>query len=79
MHAGFARNRNAETAPGLANPSFNSVFAGGSISRPLGRNANFTLGYTAYLETTNNVGGYSFTTHQVSLGLSWHSRPLVLR
>jgi len=79
MHAGFSRNRNAETAPGLANPSFNSVFAGGSIGRPLGRNANFTLGYTAYLETTNNVGGYSFTTHQVSLGLSWHSRPLVLR
>src|SRR5258708_16633712 len=79
MHGGFSRNRNAETAPGLANPSFNSVFAGGSIGRPLGRNANFSLGYTAYLETTNNVGGYSFTTHQVSLGLSWHSRPLVLR
>jgi hypothetical protein len=77
-HVGFAHNRQATTAQGLASPSFNTVYAGGSVARPLGRNASFSLGYTAYRETSDNVGGVSFTSHQISVGLSWHSRPLVL-
>jgi hypothetical protein len=77
-HVGFAHNRQATTAQGLASPSFNTVYAGGSVARPLGRNASFSLGYTAYRETSDNVGGVSFTTHQISVGLSWHSRPFVL-
>jgi hypothetical protein len=77
-HVGFARNRQAETAQGLANPSYDTVYAGGSVARPLGRNASFSLGYTAYTETSDNAGGVSFTTHQISVGLSWHTRPFVL-
>ena len=77
-HVGFAHNKNAETANGLPNPSFNTVYVGASAARPVGRNASVSVGYTAYVETSNNVGGFSFTTHQISLGLSWHTRPLVL-
>jgi hypothetical protein len=77
-HVGFASNRQASTAEGLARPSYSTVYAGGSAARPLGRNASFSLGYTAYRETSDNVGGVSFTTHQISVGLSWHSRPFVL-
>src|SRR5882724_6794628 len=46
-HLGFAHNRQATTAQGLASPSYNTVYAGGSAARPLGRNASFSLGYTA--------------------------------
>ena len=77
-HVGFAHNRQATTAEGLASPSYNTVYAGGSAARPLGRNASFSLGYTAYRETSDNAGSVSFTTHQISVGLSWHSRPFVL-
>jgi hypothetical protein len=77
-HVGFAHNRQSQTTEGLAEPSFNTVYVGGSVARPLGRNASFSLGYTAYVETSNNVGGSSFTTHEISLGLSWHTRPFVL-
>jgi len=77
-HFGFAHNRQSTTAQGLASPSYNTVYAGGSAARPLGRNASFSLGYTAYRETSDNAGSVSFTTHQISVGLSWHSRPFVL-
>jgi hypothetical protein len=78
LHLGFAHNRQAQTSEILPNQSFNTVYAGASVARPLGRNASFSLGYTAYVGTSSNVGGFSLTTHQISLGLSWHTRPLVL-
>jgi len=84
-HLGYARNRNAETAQGVVNLNYDTLYAGASLARPLGRNANFSLGYTAYVETANSTVcagsncGSDFTTHQISLGLSWHTRPFVLR
>jgi hypothetical protein len=84
-HVGYARNRNAETALGSSNLNFDTVYAGASVARALGRNANFTLGYTAYIEKANSTVcagadcGSDFTTHQISVGLSWHTRPFVLR
>jgi len=84
-HAGYARNRNAQTAEGTANLNFDTVFAGASVARPLGRNANFSLGYTAYIEKANGAVcagancGSDFTSHQISVGLNWHTRPFVLR
>lgn len=78
-HFGFAHNHRTETASAVPTPSFNTFYGGGSVARPLGRNATVSAGYTAFRETSSNVGGYSFTTHQISLGLSWHTRPLVLK
>lgn len=84
LHAGYARNRNAETAQGVTNTSFDSFFGGLSAARPLGRNAMFSLGYTAYVQRTDVSGCSSncsstFTTNQISVGVSWHARPFVLR
>jgi len=77
-HVGFAHNRQGETAEGTAAASYNTVYVGGALARPLGRNAGLSLGYTAYVETSDNAGATSITTHQISVGLSWHSRPFVL-
>jgi hypothetical protein len=84
-HVGFARNRNAETAPGVPQTNYNTVYAGAAVGRPLGRNANFSLAYTAYVETASSTictgpsCDSSFTTHQITIGLNWHARPFVLR
>jgi hypothetical protein len=83
---GFARNTNL----GLSNPSqvsqtYDSWFIGGGLSRPLGRTANFTFGYAAYLQNSRlpvcaaGICGTSYLQHQISLGFQWHTRPLVLR
>jgi len=84
VHGGYARNRNAETAQGASNTSYDSFFGGVSAARPLGRNAAFNVGYTAFVERTELSGctgscSSSFTTNQISLGVSWHARPFVLR
>jgi hypothetical protein len=83
---GFARN----TSLGLSGTSqvsqtYDSWFAGGGISRPLGRTANFTFGYTAYIQSSRlpvcvvSACSTSYVQHQLSLGFQWHARPLVLR
>ena len=84
-HVGYARNREAETAPGVPQTNFNTVYAGVALARPLGRNASVSLGYTAYVESADSTicagpnCGSSFTTHQITIGLNWHARPFVLR
>jgi len=76
-HVGFARNRSVQGASGLPNTLYDTFFGGAAAARPLGRNANVSLGYTAYIEKGNNSA--NFTTHQISVGLNWHTRPFVLR
>jgi hypothetical protein len=81
---GYTHNRNVAAGTGTSGQSYNTIYAGGSLSRPLGRNANFSLGYTAYIETSNKTVcagpscGTNYTTNQITVGLSWHTRPLVL-
>jgi hypothetical protein len=83
---GFARN----TSLALSNPSqvsqtYDSWFIGGGLSRPLGRTANFTFGYAAYLQNSRlpvcaaGTCGTNYLQHQISLAIQWHTRPLVLR
>ena len=84
VHGGYAHNRSAQTAQGVSSTDFDSFFGGVSAARPLGRNASFTLGYTAYVQRSglSNCGSNcssSYTTNQISIGVSWHARPFVLR
>lgn len=81
---GFARN----TSLGFSIPlsqTYDSWFAGGGLSRPLGRTANFIFGYSAYIQNSSlpvcvaGICSTSYTQHQISLGFQWHTRPLVLR
>ncbi|HXT26117.1 MAG TPA: hypothetical protein VN749_14975 [Candidatus Eisenbacteria bacterium] len=84
IHAGYARNRSAETTQGVSSTDYDSFFGGVSAARPLGRNAMFNVSYTAFVERTELSGctgscSSSFTTNQISVGVSWHARPFVLR
>jgi hypothetical protein len=85
LNFGFARN----TSLGLSIPTqvsqtYDSWYMGGGLSRPLGRTANFTLGYTAYLQNSSlpvcaaGTCSTNYLQHQISLSFQWHTRPLVL-
>ena len=84
VNFGYARNRSVTQNPFPNSPGYDSYFAGGGLERPLGRNANLSLGYTAYIQSTTQAlctpGACttSPTIHQISLGFTWHTRPYVL-
>ena len=83
----FGYSRNSALTSGAAAavaPTFNSYFAGAGVDRPLGRTANLSVGYTAYVQDLSEPGCTSATCtsyvqHQVSVSFQWHTRPLVLR
>lgn len=82
---GYARNRSITALAGTQNQNYNTIYAGAGLTRPMGRTINFMLNYTANIQTSNNstcVGpncATNFTTHTISVGLSWQTRPIVMR
>jgi hypothetical protein len=85
VHLGFAHNSSAAASNGVTGVNYDTLFVGASLTRPLGKNATFNAGYTAYIETANNSActgsscRSSFTNNQINVGVSWHTRPFVLR
>lgn len=82
----FARNTGlGSPAVGQGSQALNSYYAGGDLVRAVARNANLSLGYSAVIQTSKQpvcaagVCATSFTQHQITLQLSWHSRPYVLQ
>jgi len=84
-NAGFARNRTLPDSGAAQSLGFNSIFAGGGISRPIGRNVDFSLAYQARIQQTSTSActgascSSSYTQSSIFLNLQWHSRPFVLR
>lgn len=83
LSLGYSRNGSVVSTP--SSQAYNSWYVGGGLSRPFGRNANFTIGYNAQIQTSNQAvcaaGACStnFTLQQITLGLQWRARPFVLR
>lgn len=90
MNFGFARNR-AITGVILAgvplvnNLNFHSWVAGVGVDRPIGRNANFSMGYYARIQSANSgvcppgLCNLTYTAHQITASFQWHTQPFVLR
>jgi hypothetical protein len=84
INFGYAKNRSVAQNQTQNSAGFDSYFAGGGLERPLGRDATFSLGYTAYTQGTTHAVctpgacSTSSTQHQISLGFTWHTRPNVL-
>lgn len=83
---GYARNRSLGiTNPSQVSQAYDSWFTGGALSRPLGRALTFALGYTANFQASRlpvcaaGTCDTNYLLEQVSVGLAWHARPLVLR
>jgi len=77
---GYAHNKAVLSGPQSTGPSYNSVFAGGGVSRPLGRNVNFALSYQATIYTQSGCTGTGCRPdlQYITLNFLWHTRPFVL-
>ena len=84
VNFGYARNGTIGGSSLFSGPTYDSWFAGGGVSRPIGRNFNFGLAYTANIASVSQAGctgtGCSPTnTYQiVTVSFQWHPRPFVL-
>jgi hypothetical protein len=83
---GYARNGALGNPVSAQSPqAFHSYYAGLSLSRPVGRASSLSLAYTAQIQTTDQplclteTCKTHYTQHQITLALSWHTRPFVLR
>lgn len=77
LNFGYARNRQILAASGA--PSYDSWFAGAGLSRPLGRMADFSMGYQAQIQGSGGGGSNTnYTVQQIFFSVQWHSRPLIL-
>jgi hypothetical protein len=85
INFGYARNSALAGNAQQNAQTYDSWYAGAGLDRPLGRDATFSIGYTAYIQNSampvcvTGTCGASFVQHQVSVSFQWHSRPLVLR
>jgi hypothetical protein len=80
---GYARNTPLSgTTTNQALTTFDSFYVGAGAQRPLGRTANLTFNYTAYIQTSGGTCAgpncADLTTNQVALGVTWRARPFVL-
>ncbi len=83
-NAGFSRNHPLSNTGTSQTTAFDSIFAGGGISRAIGRNTNFSLAYQARIQQQDlsNCSGAgcssSYTQSSIVINLQWHTRPFVL-
>jgi hypothetical protein len=87
VHAnfGFAKNRPLANQVGIQGNDYNTFYVGGGFDRPIGRNMNFGVAYTAQIQQTNPTVcsgpgcDTSYTQNIITVNLQWHTRPFVLR
>ena len=85
VNFGYAKNRQIVSFGGLTAPVYDTWLAGAGVSRALGREANFSLGYQAQIQnSTVPICGSpgcstNYTVHEIFASFQWHARPLVLR
>jgi len=85
VNFGYAKNRQILSLGGVTSPNYDTWLAGAGLSRPLGRNATFSLAYQAQIQGANVAicsnpnCGTNYTLQTVFVTLQWHTRPLVLR
>ena len=84
INFGYAHNSPVGGTGASGYPAYNNWFFGGGVGRPIGRDFNFAVAYTA---TIGNYGGYACTGpgcnstntyNTITINLQWHPRPFVL-
>jgi hypothetical protein len=82
----FGYAHNGEVASGqIGIPTYDSWFAGGGVSRPIGRNVNFGVAYIGNLGSSHTSGctgtgcNSSDSFQTITINVQWHTRPFVLR
>jgi hypothetical protein len=86
VNFGYVRNVGlGNSVPSTTSQTFNSYYIGGALSRPIGRDSDVTVAYSAYIQNSNQAVcpaytcNRSYIQHLITLGFSWHATPFVLR
>lgn len=84
LSAGYSRNSALPIAGSLfTSQNYDYWFAGASLAHPFSETLALTFSYQMQYQTTSstfcigNSCGTSFVRHLISVGLSWHQRPLL--
>jgi hypothetical protein len=82
VNFGYSHNSSLGSVSGAPSPAYNDWFVGGGVSRPIGRETNFSFAYSARLESTSGTActgtNCSYTQNLISISLQFHTRPFVL-
>jgi len=84
LNFGYSRNSPVGGTAATGNPVYDDWFLGGGVSRPIGRNFNFAVAYTATIGNYSGAGctgtgcNTSNTYSTVTVNFQWHPRPFVL-
>lgn len=83
LNFGYARNSPVGGTATIGYPTYDDWFLGGGVSRPIGRNFNFAVAYTATISNsgtgcTGTGCNTSSTYNTVTVNFQWHPRPFVL-
>ena len=76
----FGYSRNGQIIGSSSTTNWDNWFGDATLSRQIGRQTFFSLGYQAQIQAGNTVpGNASNTVHQIYLSFQWLIRPFVLR
>jgi hypothetical protein len=84
FNLGYAHNKAFLNTTQAGLPTYNSWFVGGGVSRPIGRELNLAVSYTANIFGSSQsacIGATcssSQTLNYITLSFQWHTRPFVL-
>jgi hypothetical protein len=84
LNFGYSRNNPVGGTATSSYPAYDDWFLGGGVSRPIGRNFNFAVAYTATIGNYSGTGctgtgcNTSKTYNTVTVNFQWHLRPFVL-
>lgn len=84
LNFGYAHNKTVANSGQAGLPTYNSWFAGGGVSRPIGRDLNLAVSYTADIFGFSQPGcagatcSSTQTSNYITLSFQWHTRPFVL-
>jgi hypothetical protein len=83
---GYARNKGlGSSGASSTSQALNSYYFGIGLRRPVGRDSSLLFGYSAQIQTSNQpvcaagTCSTSYAQHQITVGFSWHTSPIVLR
>jgi hypothetical protein len=84
LNFGYSRNNPVGGTATSSYPTYDNWFLGGGVSRPIGRNFNFAVAYTATIGNYSGTGctgascNTSKTYNTVTVNFQWRLRPFVL-
>jgi hypothetical protein len=84
FNVGYAHNTAVVSSTTTSSPNYNTWYAGAGATRPFGRNLNFAVAYSVYVNNTSQSVcttapcNLSQTVNSISLNLSWRAHPMVL-